>query len=490
MAAREQTGSLSYAVRPRVVLTLVGKLSLILGMLTLVPLLVSLWFAEYTMTIAYLAVVLVLITLGLPGLRATDVENLQLNEGLVITALTFLLASIVMSFPLVQSGLPGVDALFEAVSAITTTGLSTLESVEHLPRTILFTRAYMQWIGGLGIVVLSVALLLGRGMIARRLAMAETGVENLVATTRTHARRMLGAYVTLTGVGILVLWMLGVDGWTAAVHVLSAVSTGGFSTFDENLAVFSWWGPPAWLMIVAFCGALTLPLYYRTTQEGLRTLLGDFEFRGLLVAALLTSGLLVLILWPESTWPWPALLKHAMLVGFSAQTGTGFTTLAIDELAAGAKAVLLGAMLIGGSVGSTSGGIKIWRLLILLRLIQFAVHRTAMPRHAFVELRIGGRLIGEDEVIRAVVVIALFILVIAVSWVPFVALGFDPLDALFDVCSATATVGMSAGVVDHTLPTGLKLLLCADMLLGRLEILALLVVCYPPTWIGKRMEHA
>lgn len=485
MATREQTAVLQYAVRPRVILTFVGQLSLILGVLSLIPILVSLWFGEYRMSLAYLAVVVVLLVIGIPGLYPSGVESLQVNEGLVITSLTFLLAAIVMSYPFVQSGLPLADALFEAVSAITTTGLSTLESVEHLPRTILFARAWMQWIGGLGIVVLSVALLLGRGMIARRLAASESAADNLVATTRTHARRMLAGYAVLTVMGVLMLWLLGVEGWTAVTHVLSAVSTGGFSSFDENLAAFPWWAPRVGLMALAFCGALALPLYYRTTQEGWRPLLNDLEFRALLTAALITSGLLA-VLWHESTTSWSDHLGHTLLVGFSAQTGTGFTTLTIADLSAGGKVLLLGSMLIGGSLGSTSGGIKVWRMVLLVRMIQFAIRRTALPRHAVAELRIAGRRIEEDEAGRALIVIMLFGLVIAISWVPFVALGFDPLNALFDVCSATATVGLSTGIVDQSLPAALKFLLCADMLLGRLEILAFLVVCYPATWIGKR----
>ena len=145
-------------------------------------------------------------------------------------------------------------------------------------------------------------------------------------------------------------------------------------------------------------------------------------------------------------------------------------------------------MAIGGSVGSTAGGIKILRLLILLRLFQLTVRRIAVPSHAVVEAKLGGRRLEDDDLLRALVLTALFIAVILLSWLPFVAAGYDPLNALFEVVSATATVGLSTGITATDLPTYLKAVLCADMLAGRLEIVALLIVLYPGSWFGKRTE--
>ena len=146
-------------------------------------------------------------------------------------------------------------------------------------------------------------------------------------------------------------------------------------------------------------------------------------------------------------------------------------------------------MLIGGGAGSTAGGIKIIRLLIFLRLLQIIILRINLPRHAVIQARIHGERISENQIREALFFILLFGVVIFLSWLPFVAMGYDPLDTLFEVVSATGTAGLSVGITSSDLPDVLKSILCIDMLLGRLEIVALLVLFYPGTWIGRRSEE-
>jgi trk system potassium uptake protein TrkH len=172
----------------------------------------------------------------------------------------------------------------------------------------------------------------------------------------------------------------------------------------------------------------------------------------------------------------------------SAQSTAGFSTLDIDSLDNSAKLGMIVSMLIGGSVGSTAGGIKLLRFLILLRLIQIMLRRTTMPSQAMLYPRVGDRPLEEPEVQRVLILILLFISVIVISWIAFLMNGYPPMNALFEVVSATATVGLSTGVTSADMPALLKLVLCLDMLFGRLEIIALLVVLYLPNWIGKRKE--
>jgi trk system potassium uptake protein TrkH len=150
------------------------------------------------------------------------------------------------------------------------------------------------------------------------------------------------------------------------------------------------------------------------------------------------------------------------------------------------KLLLMGAMVIGGGVGSTAGGFKVLRLLIVLRFIQVMVARTSLARHAFMEPRLAGQRLRSGEVQEALAIILLFMAVIAISWIFFVAEGLNPLDSLFEVISATGTVGLSAGITGPDLPGLLKLVLCMDMLLGRVEILSWFVVLNPHTWAGRR----
>lgn len=478
---------LQQAIRYGVVLKYLSQLSLQVALLSVVPFAVSLWFKDYRISSGFIVVFVCLLAIGIVGLRLPEADHIQANEGLVITALAFLVAPLLMTYPMIQGGLKFEDALFESISAITTTGLTTVENVEVLPPALLFLRSWMQWYGGLGIVVLSVALLLGHGMISRRLAESESPIENLVATTRTHARRMLGAYGVLTGIGIVGVWSMGIDIFQSTIHVLSAVSTGGFSSFRASLAGFGWWLPQTFIMTLAFCGALALPLYYSLHRKGLTLVMKDVEVRGLLIGATFTSLLLFVFLWQTGDFS-VDMVGHAFLIGFSAQTGTGFTSLPIVELEPASKATLFGSMIVGGSIGSTAGGLKIWRFLIILGLIRFIIHRTSLPRHAVADIRIGERRVGEEEMHRTLILFALFIMGIFLSWLPFLVLGHNPLNALFEVISATATVGLSTDIAHPNLEQGLKFILCADMLLGRLEFIAFLVLIYPRTWFGKRAE--
>jgi trk system potassium uptake protein TrkH len=159
------------------------------------------------------------------------------------------------------------------------------------------------------------------------------------------------------------------------------------------------------------------------------------------------------------------------------------------QLDAGSKLVLIFSMLVGGGVGSTAGGFKLLRLLIVVSVFRLILLRTCLPKHAAIEARLAGRRLQDEEIRMALLLILLFITVVALSWLPFVAMGYSPIDSLFEVVSATGTVGLSAGLTSSTLPAVLKVILCVDMLMGRLEIIAWLVMLYPGTWFGRRMER-
>jgi len=159
-----------------------------------------------------------------------------------------------------------------------------------------------------------------------------------------------------------------------------------------------------------------------------------------------------------------------------------------DQLDAGSKLVLIFSMLVGGGVGSTAGGFKVLRLLIAASMFRLILLRTCLPKHAVLEPRMAGRRLQNDEVHASLLLILLFVMIVGLSWLLFVAAGYNPLDSLFDVVSATGTAGLSVGVTSVALPGYLKGVLCVDMLMGRLEIIAWLVMLYPGTWFGRRME--
>ena len=482
----ERIAAVTYAVRAHVVLKYLGQLALVQAGLTCAPLFASVYFGESRLAWGYLAAGALLAAVGMPLSRLPRPGRVLTNEALVITALAFIMAPLVMTIPFTDAGLSLGDAFFEAVSAITTTGLSTLASVQHLPRSLLFARAWMQWYGGLGFVVLSLALLAGQGGITRRLIDPETAGQELASTVHAHARRMLAVYLALTAVGIVAIWLAGAPTAAGVEHVLSAVSTGGFSTFDTSLAGFASGSIAVVITALSICGAVGLPLYYRAWRGGAGALWRNSELRALAFALALAVAVLTVLMIFNDGLSWPQALRRAAVLGVSAQTTTGFSESPLATFGDATLLAMIVAMVIGGCVGSTAGGVKLLRVLVLFKVARVALRRTGATSHAVMEPMLDGKRIEDADLVRALLLIALYGGVVLLSWFAFLAYGHAPMGSLFEVVSATSTVGLSTGLSGPQLEPLLKVVLELDMLLGRMEVVAVLVLLYPGTWIGKR----
>jgi len=480
--------ALRYSVRPLPVLKYFGQLCIVLALLTLVPLVVSILLGDYRVTLRYAIVVVGVFTMGFFLQRLPTPRRIQTDEAIVVTALIFLFAPMVMTWPTMASGLSFTDALFETISAITTTGLSVTALVADKPAVFLFSRAWMQWVGGLGIVILAVATMIRPGLAAKRIGDLEDYEADLVGSTRTHARRVLIVYSILTGFGIIVLGLLGAGWFNSVIYSFSAVSTGGFSPHNASLAGLNSQWLQAMVILLSVAGSIPLVLYFRSFKEGGKVLIRDRQLQGLLISGLVAALLMALFL-TQDGFSWIQALRHGALNAFSAQSTAGFSTLDISQINAGAKVTLIFSMLLGGAAGSTAGGIKILRLFILVQLLYIFLQRASMPRRAVVEASLGRRRLETDEIQSALSIVFLFLTSIAISWLVFVGMGHNPLDSLFEVVSAIGTVGLSTGISAPDLHPILKGVLCADMLLGRLEIIAWIVLFYPRTWIGRRLEE-
>jgi trk system potassium uptake protein TrkH len=240
------------------------------------------------------------------------------------------------------------------------------------------------------------------------------------------------------------------------------------------------------VLAFSLLGAVTLPLYHGVLRERASRLRQDREWVFLLAAILVGAGLLAASgLLQEGLAPGDA-VRRALFLSASAQSTAGFSPLAPAELPAFALGVLMMQMLVGGSVGSTAGGVKLLNLLILFRALRLTLTRAGMGPHAVVPLRLFGQAIEPRTLERVLLLLVLYGLVVFFSWLVFLAHGMPPLPSLFDVISATGTVGLSAGVAGPELPSTLALVLCFDMLAGRVEVVALLVTLWPGTWIGRR----
>jgi trk system potassium uptake protein TrkH len=485
--AEEGIKVLMYAVRGRVVLKYCGQLAMALAVLTLAPLLMAMIEANWNLVMRYSVLCGILFIGGVLFARVSVPQVIRVNEALTVTALAFIVPAVLMAWPMMAAKLSMVDAFFEAVSGVTTTGLSTLNTVADRPANFLFLRAWMQWYGGLGFIVLSVALLLGHQSAAKRLITPVDSSEPMINTARTHARRTLIVYVCLTLFGLLIVWPWCANGFDALVQVLASVSTGGFSNFNNSLAGLPTHAAAIAVMTLCFLSAISLHLYWKSFHAGwrggVRNLLTDVELRALVLASLIIGVALTWLAWLHgSSAPW----YQGFMLGISAQTTSGFATQAVSSMDSASKIVMIIAMLVGGSVGSSAGGFKLLRLIILLRVIQLMLQRTAMSPHAVSSLSIGEQKLESEDVNKALLLILLYIITVALSWLLFVVAGYDPLNSLFEVVSACGTVGLSTGITRPELETMLKAVLCFDMLAGRVEIIALLVLVYPRNWIGRR----
>ena len=476
--------SLQFAVRPRLVIKYLGVLALPLAALTIVPMGVALSAGEIGVGLRYAMIVAGLATAGWLCARLPYAATIQKNEALLTSVLLFLIAALSYAVPFQAYGILPEDAIFEAISAVTTTGLSTLGTVENKPATFLFARAWLQWIGGLGIVVLALALLIDPGSSALRLGFSEQEIDDIEGGTRAHARQVLRLYLALTGVGVGLLLALGVSPFDAIVHTLAAVSTGGFSNYDASLAGLAGWPARTVVIALGFAGALSFAWYFSVSFKNWRSWLTDRRFVTLAVACLLSGALVVFFIWlhDNSFGRWP----DALLLAVSAQTTSGFSSTSVVDLPPAAQFTLIGSMMIGGDAGSTAGGIKLWRLLILMHLFQLVLLRISMPRYSRLTLRVAGQRLPPWELETAIAVVFIYVLLIICSWAVFLVYGVAPFAALFEIVSAAGTVGLSVGVTGPDLAPALKFVLGVDMLMGRLEMLAVIVLLLPSTWIGKR----
>lgn len=475
--------SLRFAVRISVLAYYLGLLLGPLGVLTCVPAAVAWATGRPDVALYNLAVAGGLIGLGVIGWKAGRRAELQRNEALVLTALVFAIASFAGAIPLTAYGMTPLDAWVESVSGATTTGLSVLASVAEAPPGLLFARAWFQWIGGLGVLVLALALIVTPGVSAKQMGFDPREVSDVAGGTRAHARRVLVVYLALTLLGIGILLALGAGAFDATLHAFTALSTGGFASHDGSLAVFPSRVRIA-ILALCFAGAVPFSCYYRTLYQHPRRILSDPQLRSLALLCALSVAALAGVEWLSADGAVP--LGDLVVTGVSAQTTAGFSSVEMSQLAPGSKLIVIASMFVGGGLGSTAGGIKMFRLLVCLRILRLLLDRISILRSGRAGLQLGGDTVSTDEVESVVGVISAFGILVALSWLAFLTYGYAPLDSLFEVVSAVGTVGLSAGITSPELPAFLKGVLAIDMLMGRVEVVAFIVLLRPVTWLGRR----
>ncbi|MEM9013099.1 MAG: potassium transporter TrkG [Pseudomonadota bacterium] len=468
--------------RLKPLLALTGANGFALAALCAVPMLAALAEGAHTLAAALAPGVLLGLGAGIVTTRAPPVENSRRVEALVSIALSFLLAVLFVLPGFVALGMSPIDAIFEASSAVTTTGLSVATDAQDWPFAGHLLRAWTQWIGGFAFIAAALALVVGRGVVARQLG-ATQGVKAVAegASTQTRARQLLGAYAAVTTASAIGLMLLAERPGDGLLIALAAVSTGGFAPHADSLASVS----PAMQAFTGLCcvaGALSLGLVWSMGRGDVAQIVRNGEARTFLGMLALVGLLVIALEWWRGGMA-PGDVAFTVLSGAST---AGYSTAPMTSLGNASLLLIIALMLAGGCVGSTAGGLKVSRAVFLIAMMRLALLRTRTPAKARTTLRVFGRRTEAEEGTEIAGLTMLYGLSLLALWLILLAtVDAPPLAALFDAVSALSTVGLSTGVVGPDLPDFAKLSMTVAMLLGRLEFLALIALVSVSTWRRK-----
>lgn len=479
----------------RVVFHIVGLTNLILSGTMLVPLFVSLFFEEGD-TSVFLISAAVTAAVGLMMYLPTRGGGHEVSHrhGFVIVAMCWLSASFFGSLPFAISGaFPSfVDALFEGVSGLTTTGASVLADIEGTPHGILFWRNFIHWLGGMGIVILGLAVLPLLGVGGMQIYKAEASVvasDKLAPRVREIARILIKVYLMLSFVLMVFYIMAGMDIFDAFVHSFSTISTGGFSNRGTSIGHYGNYFVELVTIVFMVLGGTSFALHYRFFGEGFRAYARNSEFKFYIGVLALFVVLVGANLYFTSFYDGVAeSLRFSSFQVVSIMTTTGYSTADFAAWPAFSQILLMLLMFFGGTAGSTAGSVKCIRLLLLFKLGYREVYKLIHP-HAVKPIKMNGRTVPQD-VLNAVT--GFTFLYLAVFVISSAVLAFQGIDFVTAVSSAAASISCVGPALGSTgplsnfagLPTLSKCVLIADMLLGRLELYTVLILLLPSFWRG------
>ena len=429
------------------------------------------------------------------GLATRTRRELSRRDGLGIVAFGWLFASLVAAVPYILSAdvFPGdpVAAVFEAVSGITTTGATALRGIDDAPCSLLLWRAFTQYLGGMGVLVLVLAILPFAGSGGMQLFRAEMPgpskdrIEPRMAAT---AKCLWGIYIGLTVLLAVLLRIAGMSGLDAACHAMAAMSTGGFST--RSAGISAWNSPTIEMLLVVFMllAAVNFSLHYRLLRGDWRAWFSNREthfFFGLFASASLLTAFLVFRAAPAGA-SFLHTLRETAFTCSSLMTTAGFATADYDRWPALAKGILLVLMLMGGCAGSTSGGIKLGRVQVAFAAVLREI-RLFMQPQAVLPVRMDGKPLDESIVGSIFAFLVLFFLVLLAGILAMLPMVPDAATAVSAAITSISNTGPGFAAVGPTLdyaaiPSAGKIILSLLMLAGRLELYTLLALLVPAFW--------
>ena len=471
-----------------------GRIAQAEGMIFLVPLAISLWYGETSM-LALFATAALSVATGTVLRRAGKEpgERLTLREGIAITGGGWLLATFLGMLPYLLGGYLGyLDGVFESISGFTGMGATVVDDIEALPQGVLLWRSLTHWLGGLGIIVIFIALLPATGQSAITMYNAESsaqGSERVLPRLKDLTSVLFRIYVVFTGAAFLAFFLCGMNALDAVNHAMSTIGTGGFSTYNASAAHFESPAIELWMSLFMFISGGSFGLYYRVYKKGPQVLWRNSEFKAYLG---IVGGAVLLIaanLFYRGLYNVPDALRFALFQATSLST-TGFVSADYELWPGFSKGILLLLMLTGGCVGSTAAGLKISRIILLFRMVRTIVLEKLHPR-VTTPVRINGASVDEATLHRTAVFFFLYVLSIAFFAVLMTADNIKTFDAIGISVTTVGCIGPAFGIAGATenyagLSDFTKGILCFAMLLGRLEFFTLLVMLYPSFWRSKK----
>lgn len=420
--------------------------------------------------------------------------RMGVREGFVIVTGAWLLTCLTGALPFILSGaVPTyLDGLFESVSGLTTTGASVIDNVEALPKSILLWRSLTHWLGGMGIIVLFIVFLPNLTGTVHLFKAEVTGPssERVLPRIRDNALKLWQIYFGFTLVLIMLLMLMGMDWFDAINHAFSTIASGGFSTKNNSIMYFDSLGIELIIIVFMIISGANFVLYSMALRSGIKTIFKDVEFRFYLLILGVSTLMITISLWWTMGTGVGTSLRHALFEVVAIMTTTGFAVADYDQWPSISKIILLCLMFIGGSAGSTAGGIKVFRIILLFKLGWAELRRAIHPK-AVINVRFGKRTVDPVIINTVSVFFFLFFSIFAFATFLLAATGLEPFEAMAAVIATLGNVGPGFGVVGPTTtfssihPFGEGVLILC-MLLGRLELFTLLVLIQPEFWRSRK----
>ncbi|MDD3690158.1 MAG: TrkH family potassium uptake protein [Synergistaceae bacterium] len=424
--------------------------------------------------------------------KNADYNDIGVKDGFLVVSLSWIFASLIGALPFYISGtIPTfAGAFFESASGFTTTGASVLSDIEAVPRGILFWRSLTHWLGGMGIIVLSLAILPFLGVGGMELFKAEVPgpiPEKITPRIQQTALYLWGVYAFLTVAETVLLLLGGMNLFESLTHTFGTVATGGFSPLNRSVgqygsAYFDWV-----ITVFMFLSGINFVLHYRLLRGHFRPLARDDEFRTYLWIVLFCIAVISADLLFRGNYDSIAeALRYSAFQVVSIITTTGFATADFELWPSFTQLILLLLMFAGACAGSTGGGMKILRLLILSRHTRAELKRVLHP-HAVISVKVGGKVIDTRIQSSVTSFLILYVAVFIAGVFFMTSLGMDMESAMSGVAASLGNVGPglgSLGPMDNysAVPEAGKWLFSLLMLMGRLELYTVLLLFFPGTW--------